>query len=151
VIAGVILVQSVAVAVGALAGTVLPERVVAALSAGVFVAVGIWLWFGARDSRPGPEDGGPIPPGLGVTAVAGVALAFALGELGDKTQLATVALASRTAWTATLIGGIAGMIAANAIAIEIGVRVAGAVDRRRVQRVAAAVFLVVGLVLLVAP
>lgn len=152
VVLGIVAVQAVAVALGQVVGTVLPERAVALGSAAMFVAVAVWLWIDARgDGEVAADTPQEAPPRsrVGVTAVLAVAAAFAVGELGDKTQLATVALAARQDWSATLVGGILGMVAANAIAIEAGARLGGLVDRRRVQRVSAVAFAVAGVVLAV--
>lgn len=150
VVLGIVAVQAVAVALGQVAGTLLPERAVALGSAAMFVAVAVWLWSDARGSdEPVAGDGADVPGGrrIGIAAVLAVAAAFALGELGDKTQLATVALAARQDWSATLVGGVLGMAAANAVAIEAGARLGRLVDRRRVQRISAVAFAVAGIVL----
>jgi putative Ca2+/H+ antiporter (TMEM165/GDT1 family) len=148
---GIVAVQAVAVTLGQVAGTFLPERAVAVASAVMFVVVAVWLWVDARARHPeGSDDSADtVPPAgrAGVVAVLAIAAAFAVGELGDKTQLATVALAARQDWSATLVGGVLGMVAANAIAIEAGARLGQVVDRRRVQQVSAVAFAVAGVVL----
>jgi putative Ca2+/H+ antiporter (TMEM165/GDT1 family) len=156
---GILGVQAVAVALGSALGVFLRERAVALGSAALFIAVAAWLWWDARgrgtadpavDEEPvlaGTADGPVRTRRLAVTAVVAVAGAFALGELGDKTQLATVALASRQDWSATLVGGVAGMAAANAVAIEAGARLGRLADPRLVQRVSAVAFAVAGVVL----
>ena len=49
-----------------------------------------------------------------------VAIAFFLAELGDKTMLATVTLATNNGWFGTWIGSTVGMVAADALAIGVG-------------------------------
>ncbi len=47
-------------------------------------------------------------------------MAFFLAELGDKTMLATITLATREGWLGTWIGSTVGMVAADALAIVVG-------------------------------
>ena len=76
-----------------------------------------------------------------------VGTAFFLAELGDKTMLATVTLATHESALGTWVGSTAGMVAADAIAIAIG-RVLGARLPERAIRIGAAVaFVVFGAVL----
>src|SRR4030067_661126 len=53
-------------------------------------------------------------------AVLTIGTAFFLAELGDKTMLATVTLATTEEPWATWLGSTAGMVAADAIAVAIG-------------------------------
>ena len=46
--------------------------------------------------------------------------AFFLAELGDKTMLATITLATQHGWFGTWIGSTIGMVAADALAILVG-------------------------------
>ncbi len=54
------------------------------------------------------------------SVILAVGTAFFLAELGDKTMLATITLATREEALGTWLGSTAGMIAADAIAIAIG-------------------------------
>ena len=49
-----------------------------------------------------------------------VALAFFLAELGDKTMLATITLATDHGVVGTWLGSTLGMVAADALAIVVG-------------------------------
>ena len=79
-------------------------------------------------------------------------IAFFLAEMGDKTQIATVALAARYgALGAVVAGTTLGMMLANVPAVLIGDRVAGKLPLRAIHGVAAAIFLVLGLLAIVNP
>src|SRR5690606_7922825 len=54
------------------------------------------------------------------SAVIAVGTAFFLAELGDKTMLATVTLATQHDWAGVWIGSTLGMVAADALAIVVG-------------------------------
>ena len=94
------------------------------------------------------EDEAP-KPGHGVFVTTLVA--FFLAEMGDKTQIATVALAAR--FPADLIGIVAGttagMMVANVPAVLVGGKLAQKLPVQLVHRVAAAIFAVLGVATLV--
>jgi putative Ca2+/H+ antiporter (TMEM165/GDT1 family) len=81
-------------------------------------------------------------------AVLTVALAFFLAELGDKTQLATIALATRfpiAPW-AVLLGTTVGMLIADALGIWAGVVACRRIPERMIKLVSAGVFIGFGLI-----
>jgi Ca2+/H+ antiporter, TMEM165/GDT1 family len=72
-------------------------------------------------------------------------IAFFLAEMGDKTQVATVALAARFDATVAVVAGTTlGMMLANVPAVYLGERIAGKVPLRLVHGIAAAIFVVLG-------
>ncbi|MCF9033619.1 TMEM165/GDT1 family protein [Acinetobacter nectaris] len=70
---------------------------------------------------------------------------FFLAEIGDKTQIATVALSARfdSIWI-VLLGTTIGMMIANAPAVFIGDRLAGRLPIALIHKIGAIIFLVVG-------
>lgn len=76
-------------------------------------------------------------------------IAFFLAEMGDKTQLATVALSARYAdlWSVTA-GTTLGMMIANVPAVLVGERLLRRIPLRWVRGVTAAVFGVLGVITL---
>jgi putative Ca2+/H+ antiporter (TMEM165/GDT1 family) len=76
-------------------------------------------------------------------------VAFFLAEMGDKTQIATVALAARYAQLlAVVLGTTLGMMLANVPAVFLGERIARAASMRWVHGVSAAVFALLGVLTL---
>ncbi|MDA7415908.1 TMEM165/GDT1 family protein [Xenophilus arseniciresistens] len=76
-------------------------------------------------------------------------IAFFLAEMGDKTQIATVALAARYAQVVqVVIGTTLGMMLANVPAVFLGGKIAQKVSMRVVHAVAAIIFGVLGLLTL---
>lgn len=72
-------------------------------------------------------------------------LAFFMAEMGDKTQVATVALAARyDSMLAVVLGTTFGMMLANVPAVYLGDRIAGRIPLRLVHGIAALVFAVLG-------
>lgn len=74
-------------------------------------------------------------------------IAFFLAEMGDKTQVATVALAARydAAFIAVVTGTTLGMMIANVPAVLIGAKLAGRIPVRLVHGIAAALFAILGI------
>ncbi|WP_167460205.1 TMEM165/GDT1 family protein [Nocardia brasiliensis] len=115
-------VHLLSVGVGYFLGSALPTRAIALVAALTFLAVGVWTLrehFGAAD-----EDD-PAPKSLRAsTAPFFVVLsAFLLAELGDRTMFATAALATDYDWIGVWLGSTIGMVAADALAIGIGILV----------------------------
>jgi putative Ca2+/H+ antiporter (TMEM165/GDT1 family) len=78
------------------------------------------------------------------------ALAFFIAEMGDKTQVATVALAARyDALAAVVAGTTIGMMVANVPVVLLGERVTRRVPLRLVRVIAAALFAALGVAALV--
>jgi putative Ca2+/H+ antiporter (TMEM165/GDT1 family) len=103
-----------------------------------FLAFGVWTLVPDRAETPAESRRwGPLL----TTAVV-----FFFAEMGDKTQLATVALGARFASTVQVTTGTTlGMLAADALAVFAGARFADRIPMRLFRRVAAALFFLFGL------
>jgi putative Ca2+/H+ antiporter (TMEM165/GDT1 family) len=76
-----------------------------------------------------------------------VAIAFFIAEMGDKTQLATVALAAKyQSIIPVWLGTTTGMIIADAIGIGIGIVIGKKIPERAVKWFAAIIFILFGLI-----
>jgi Ca2+/H+ antiporter, TMEM165/GDT1 family len=101
--------------------------------------IGCALWALKPDTL---EEHAPLfGSGVSVTTL----IAFFLAEMGDKTQLATVALAARyDELVAVVLGTTLGMMLANAPAVWIGEALAGRINMRKTRWLAGALFLLMG-------
>jgi putative Ca2+/H+ antiporter (TMEM165/GDT1 family) len=81
-------------------------------------------------------------------AILGVGVAFFLAELGDKTMLATITLATQQGWLGTWIGSTVGMVAADALAIVVGALVGKKLPEHVIKWGAAGLFVMFGLLLI---
>ena len=152
VVAGVVLaaalIQGVSVAVGAAFAAVLPETVVQVVAGAAFLAVAAWTLLGADDAE---EEGGQrsLRPVAGTALVLTVAGAFIAAELGDKTMLATFALAASQGPIPTWVGSTLGEVAANLIAVAVGHQVGTRLSPRLVRIGSGVLFAVAGIVVLI--
>ncbi len=84
--------------------------------------------------------------GLKLGVLGTTVLAFFLAEMGDKTQIATVALAARfNDFFAVVAGTTMGMMIANVPAVLLGDRIAHKIPLRLVHGLAALIFALLGL------
>jgi len=111
-----------------------------------FLAMATWSLV--PDKLDGEEEAKSARLGaFGATLVA-----FFLVEMGDKTQVATVALAARYASIAAVVAGTTlGMLLANVPAVLLGERLLRRVPLKAVRLSAAAIFAVLGVLALVDP
>jgi putative Ca2+/H+ antiporter (TMEM165/GDT1 family) len=104
-----------------------------------FLAMAAWILV---PDKLDDADAGRARGGAFVTTL----VAFFLAEMGDKTQIATVALAARfDALAQVVIGTTLGMLLANVPAVLVGDRLAHRMPVRLVHTIAAALFAVLGL------
>lgn len=146
------LVHGISVAIGYFLGAALPERPIAFAASAAFIGFSIWTFrenaavrrsAGRRSS--GRESDAPVPPVESRFAVLAIVSSFVLAELGDKTMLATVALASDHNWAGVWIGATAGMVVADGAAIAAGTLLHRRLPERILHQSAAVLFLLFGL------
>ncbi|MGY0538838.1 TMEM165/GDT1 family protein [Nocardioides sp. YJ-D4] len=82
-------------------------------------------------------------------AIIAVGIAFFLAELGDKTMLATITLATQEGWLGTWIGSTVGMVAADALAIGVGALLGRKLPENVIKYGAAALFAIFGIILVI--
>ncbi|HVI41562.1 MAG TPA: TMEM165/GDT1 family protein [Anaerovoracaceae bacterium] len=111
---------------------------IAALS---FIFFGLWTIRG--DKLEGEEN-----RTTKYGAIATVAVAFFFAEMGDKTQLATIALAAKFSvspvWV--LLGTLTGMMIADAVGIFVGVVMCKNISGRKIKLISAGAFILFGFV-----
>ncbi len=132
-----------AAAVGTWVSTLLGPSVMRWVLGVSFLAMAAWTLV--PDKLDDDEQ-----PGLGRYGVFLTTLiAFFLAEMGDKTQIATVALAARyESMLAVVAGTTFGMMLANVPAVYFGERIANKVPLKLVHGIAAAIFAVLGILTL---
>lgn len=112
---------------------------------GSFIAMAVWMLIPDKlddDDAPGVSQFGVF----GTTVIA-----FFLAEMGDKTQIATVMLAARFTqdyfWV--VAGTTLGMMLANAPVVWLGDKIVKRVPIKLVHGISAAIFLVLGIIMII--
>lgn len=137
------LIHLISVLVGGAVAAVLPTEAITVVAGLAFIGFGVWTLRGDDDD----DEGGPVSGGR--SPIVAAAAAFFLSELGDKTMLASMTLAARNGILGTWIGATAGMVAADAIAVLIGATLGRRLPERAIKLLAATLFLVFGVLLVV--
>jgi Ca2+/H+ antiporter, TMEM165/GDT1 family len=127
-----------AVVVGTYLTELIPLFYVQIAASASFILFGFWTLRG--DSLEGEDKRFNYSP------FWTVAIAFFLAEMGDKTQLATVALAAEyKSILAVWLGTTTGMLIADALGICVGVVLGKKIPERLIKWVAALIFIFFGL------
>jgi putative Ca2+/H+ antiporter (TMEM165/GDT1 family) len=137
-------VHLVSVGLGAVIGVRLPTAVLNVVAGAAFLGFAAWTLRGDRLSDDDVARVRRTSRGV----VPAVATAFFLAELGDKTMLATITLATTEGWFGTWIGSTVGMVAADALAIGVGALLGRRLPEKSVRVGAAALFVVFGVLLI---
>lgn len=132
-----------AVVVGAVVGTALPQRPLQLVAGLLFIGFGLWT---LRDEDHDDEAEADAASDRG--ALLTTYVSFLAAEFGDKTMLATVALATTRGAFGTWVGATLGMTAASGLAILVGNQARERLPERLVRYVAAAAFILLGALLL---
>ena len=155
--AALIVVTAVGVVFGSVLYWLLPPDVIGLVAGVLFLAFGAWMvvsWYRDRG-----KDGGKVceddmegdPSTLASNwAVFGSTFGLvALAELGDKTMLAVIALSGKYGDPlAVFIGASVALVAVSSAGVLAGRMIAGKVSLQAVELVAAALFIVLGVIFL---
>jgi putative Ca2+/H+ antiporter (TMEM165/GDT1 family) len=139
------LVHAVSVGIGAVLGAALPTRAITAVAAVAFFGFAAWTLRGDELSE---EEAQKVDRMSG-SAIVAASVAFFLAELGDKTMLATITLATDYSPIPVWAGSTVGMVAADALAIVVGAQLGAHLPERVIKIGAAVLFALFGLLLAV--
>ncbi|TDC60025.1 TMEM165/GDT1 family protein [Micromonospora sp. KC207] len=129
------------VAIGHGLGAALPTGWISLIAGLAFLGFGVWTLRGDKLT----EEEKRKAERSSRSAVVAVGVAFFLAELGDKTMLATITLATKYGWFGTWLGSTLGMVAADALAIAVGRMLGRHLPERTIRYGAAILFAVCGL------
>ncbi|WP_040787773.1 TMEM165/GDT1 family protein [Nocardia paucivorans] len=135
-------VHLISVTIGHFLGTALPADAIAFLAALTFLAVGLWTLRELATDTPEEQSS----PSRFTTAAPFfvVVSAFLLAELGDRTMFATAALATENSWAGVWLGSTIGMVAADALALALGILVGKHLPERAIGIGSGLLFLFIG-------
>lgn len=137
---GVLLNHGLAVMLGSYISTFIPINTVQIVAGIAFVGFSLWTLKSEDDEDEEEETKSKFGP------VLTVALAFFIGELGDKTQLTAITLATDARYPLFILcGTVLGMVVTGGIGIIIGKKLGDKIPEFAVKIIAAAVFMFFGI------
>ena len=139
------LVHLASVGLGAVLGVALPTKAISIAAGIAFLGFAAWTIRG--DKLDEDDEAQAARSDRSVMLTVGVA--FFLAELGDKTMLATVTLATTHGLLGTWIGSTLGMVAADALAILLGQQLGKRLPERAIKIGASITFVVFGIILII--
>ncbi|MFM8528307.1 MAG: TMEM165/GDT1 family protein, partial [Ilumatobacteraceae bacterium] len=104
--------HAISVGIGAVVGAQLPTDTIAIIAGAAFLVFAAWTLRGDRLD----DDEVEAADRKSRNAIVAASVAFFLAELGDKTMLATITLATKEGVVGTWLGSTLGMVAADALA-----------------------------------
>jgi putative Ca2+/H+ antiporter (TMEM165/GDT1 family) len=138
------LVHLFSVLLGAAVGVALPTKAISVVAGLAFLVFAAWT---LRGDELGDDERARVEQST-KSVMLTVGVAFFLAELGDKTMLATVTLATNNGLVGTWLGSTLGMVAADALAIVVGQQLGSRLPERVIKIGAAITFVVFGLILI---
>jgi hypothetical protein len=139
-----LLVHAGSVAIGRIAAAALPVGPINIVAGAAYLAFAAWTILGdelgAADEARAQREGR--------WALLAIGSAFFLAELGDKTMLATVTLATTHEPIGTWLGSTVGMVSADALAVGAGAFISRRVSPNVIKAFAATSFVIFGLLLI---
>lgn len=130
--------HALAATAGVWISTQITPKTMAYVLGGLFIAFGLWtLKPDTLDEENRPHRFGPFLT---------TAILFFLAEMGDKTQMATIALGARfNSAVAVTVGTTLGMMLTDGLAVLLGDRIAHRVQMKWVRWFAALLFFIFGI------
>jgi putative Ca2+/H+ antiporter (TMEM165/GDT1 family) len=132
------------VLLGAAVGVALPTKAISVVAGVAFLGFAAWTLRGDQLD----DDEATRAAQRNRSVFFTVALAFFLAELGDKTMLATVTLATDNGLIGTWLGSTLGMVGADALAIVVGQQLGARLPERTIKVGAAVTFVIFGVLLI---
>jgi putative Ca2+/H+ antiporter (TMEM165/GDT1 family) len=139
-----LLVHAFSVLIGQAAALALPTALINVVAGLSFFG---FAWWTLRGDHLGAREQSRAERG-GRWALLTIGTAFFLAELGDKTMLATISLATTEEPIAVWLGSTLGMVIADAIAIAVGAFLGTRLPERAIKVFAAGAFVVFGVLLI---
>jgi len=139
-----LIIHAFSVVLGRAFALALPAGLINVVAGLAFLVFAVWTLRGDKVD----DDKADRPPTTGFWTLMTIGTAFFLAELGDKTMLATITLATTEEPIGTWLGSTAGMVVADALAIGVGAVLGARLPERAIKVFAAGAFVVFGVILI---
>lgn len=130
--------HGIAIALGSYLSNLIPMNIIQIVAGIMFILFGLWSLKSENEDEEEKDDQkfGPILT---------VALAFFIGELGDKTQLTAMTLSTDSNYPLLiLVGTVLGMLVTSGIGIFVGTKIGDKIPETTIKLVSSGVFLFFG-------
>lgn len=141
------IVHAMSVAIGALFGAALPTTAITLVAGVAFLGFALWTLRGDELNSKDEQQVEQVTES-GRSPIVAASFVFGLSELGDKTMLVTITLATQQGIVGTWLGSTVGMVVADAVAIAIGALLGTKLPERLIRIGAAVLFVAFGLFLI---
>ncbi len=132
-----LIVDGIAILVGAWLTSIIPVHIIKLVSGAIFVIFGIMILRGKEENAESDQS----PKNA---FVSGFSVIF-LAEWGDKTQIASALFAAEYNPWMVLIGVMTALTALSIMAIYLGRFISGRIDKKVITKIAGSVFILIGL------
>ncbi|GDX26831.1 hypothetical protein LBMAG12_12050 [Actinomycetes bacterium] len=136
--------HALSVGLGSVVGDQMPTASISIVAGVAFLGFAGWTLRGDTLS----DDEAQAAQKNSRNAVVAASMAFFLAELGDKTMLATITLATDHDAFGTWSGSTLGMIAADALAILVGCHLGSRLPEKAIRYGASILFVIFGILLI---
>lgn len=137
---GSLLNHGLAVVLGSYISSFIPINVIQIVAGFAFIGFSLWTLKSGDDGDENEKQKSKFGP------IVTVAIAFFIGELGDKTQLTAITLATDAVYPLVILGGtVLGMIVTGGIGIIIGKKLGDKIPEFTIKVIAASVFMFFGI------
>lgn len=135
--------HGLAVLFGSLIGGVINPNILQVVAGIAFIGFAFWTLLAGDDDEDSNVN-------MSKGAIVTVALAFFVGELGDKTQLTAITLSIDSVYPLlVLFGTVSGMIVTSSLGIVVGSKLGDKIPELMIKLLSSAVFLIFGVIKLV--
>lgn len=141
--------HAISVGIGEVVGNNIPTRWLNLAAGLAFLGFAWWTWRGDTLDEDDEAAAARVGRSGAWRAILAIGVTFFLAEMGDKTMLATITLATKQPWFAVWLGSTIGMVAADALAIVVGQQMGSRLPERAIRIGATLAFVVFGALLLV--
>lgn len=136
---GSLLNHGIAVALGTFLGNVIPIHILQMTAGIAFIGFALWTLMTDDDDEDESSET------KSRSAVIVVAMAFFVGELGDKTQLTAITLSLDAAYPlAILLGTVSGMVLTSSLGIFVGSKIGDRMPEVLIKILSSTLFLIFG-------
>ena len=139
---GFLVVDGISIIIGSSLTSFIPITWITMVSGVIFILFGLMTLY----SKKGDED--QLKANRGSPLISSFSM-VALGELGDKTQIALIALAAESGWDSVLIGVMLAFTVLVSLGCVFGARILSKLPKRTLRIGTASLFIILGVASLV--